>query len=104
MSKKLFIIAAFSVALLASAEAFADGWEFGVLRFEDTNESWSQINVGQSRFGAWETTSNRPPIWGGAADLRDALKALRDDGWELVSVTASGRYTKMYFKKPKRTF
>ena len=100
MSKKLFIIAAFSVALLASAEAFADRWEFGVLKFEDTNEHWFNLKVGESIFGPWEATTSSIR-WGSSASLSDALEELGDDGWELVSVTASGGYTKMYFKKPQ---
>ena len=99
MSKKLFVIAAFSVALLASTETFADAWEIGMLRFKDKNDHWESTGIPQYSFGSWESTEDKL-LWG-MTNLKKALRTLRDDGWELVSVTVSGDYTKMYFKKPK---
>ena len=100
MSKKIFVIAAFSVALLASAEAFADGWEIGVLKFEETGSRWAHISIKPPN--CWDCTTYSPN-WNRYGskpkNVQTALKIISDDGWELVSVTASGKLTEMHFKK-----
>ena len=98
MSKKLFAIAAFSIALLASAEAFAENWNYGVLKFKDDNRDWESIRVAQQE--DWHSTLIDKQWPFADTSLSSALNMIGDEGWDLVSVTVSGGYTKMYFKKP----
>jgi hypothetical protein len=98
MFKKLFIIAAFSVALLASAEAFADGWWYGVLQFENTSTKLKDIKI--NPLECWFST-DRSVLIRGTRDVSGALSQIGTDNYELVSVTTSGNETIMYFKRPK---
>jgi len=99
MSKKLFIIAAFSVALLASAEAFADGWHHGVLQFGNTSKKITDIKIEPKN--CFESTSYDNSFTNSYHDVMSVLGELGRNGWELVTVTRSENETIMYFKKPR---
>ena len=105
MFKKLFIIAAFSVALLASTEAFAGTWGYLILRIQSSSSFINRRTADDalliSEYGGELTGYEKGDT------LDEVLGLLGRGGWELVSVTEGDTYdrssyrdTKMYFKKP----
>ena len=98
MFKKLFVIAAFSVVLLASAEVFAAEWAHGVFRYEDAPKL-ADITVERSSL-SWRSSITSKPYWDEKQSLSNALDVISEAEWELVSVTQVGRTVTMYFKRP----
>ena len=111
MSKKLFVIAAFSVALLASSELVAAEWEHGVLEFITTKpKDGERISVEFKKYDY--VVMNMPEVQkkmneAGARmgifvlELGPTLRVISRQGWELVAAHSQGYRTVMYFKKPK---
>ena len=112
MSKKLFIIAAFSVASLISAELLAAEVYYGVLYYEilklpeplarrvlPRNESWFGTDGQRAE---WSKNKNKHAMqYRGSVSLEEALADIGREGWELVSATQVGKATTMYFKRTK---
>ena len=109
MSKKLFIIAAFSVASLISAELLAAEWYYGVLHYEpNPRQTAPRLHHVLRRADSWFGTDGPPARWSkkavannGVFYLEDALADIGREGWELVQVTQLGKVTTMYFKRPR---
>ena len=116
MFKKLFIIAVMSYVVITSSELVAAEWEYVMITIKTTvmddevDYPDSEVpNEDQYTIDAWNIKYNpelRKTVakeGSGGVSPVSFLKALGENGWELVSVgeTASSKWSQLWFKRQK---